>query len=32
WLGLQQAWDLWHAMRSERAAESAQLQPLWGDD
>jgi addiction module HigA family antidote len=23
WLGLQQDWDLWHAMRSKRAAEIA---------
>jgi len=29
WLGLQQDRDLWHAMRSEKAAEIAQLQPLW---
>ncbi len=25
WLGLQQDWDLWHATRSEKAAEIAQL-------
>lgn len=30
WLGLQQDWDLWHAMRSERAAEIAELEPLQG--
>lgn len=28
WLGLQQAWDLWHALRSDEAAEIEQLQPL----
>jgi addiction module HigA family antidote len=28
WLGLQQDWDLWHALRSEDAAEIARLQPL----
>jgi antitoxin HigA-1 len=28
WLGLQQDWDLWHAMRSEAAAEIARLEPL----
>ena len=28
WLGLQQDWDLWHAMRSARAADIANLQPL----
>lgn len=28
WLGLQQDWDLWHALRSADAAEIAQLQPL----
>lgn len=28
WLGLQQDWDLWHAMRSKDAAAIAQLQPL----
>lgn len=28
WLGLQLDWDLWHAMRSEKAAEVAQLEPL----
>ena len=28
WLGLQQDWDLWHAMRSEQAEEIAHLEPL----
>jgi addiction module HigA family antidote len=28
WLGLQQDWDLWHALRSEAAAEIARLEPL----
>lgn len=28
WLGLQQDWDLWHAMRSERASAIAALKPL----
>jgi addiction module HigA family antidote len=28
WLGLQQDWDLWHALRSDEAAEIAHLQPL----
>lgn len=28
WLGLQQDWDLWHAMRSEEAEEIARLEPL----
>jgi addiction module HigA family antidote len=28
WLGLQQDWNLWHAMRNEKAAEIAQLEPL----
>jgi antitoxin HigA-1 len=27
-LGLQQDWDLWHALRSEKAEEIAQLEPL----
>jgi len=30
WLGLQQDWDLWHALRSEKAAAIAQLEPLRG--
>jgi addiction module HigA family antidote len=28
WLGLQSDWDLWHAMRSEDAAEIGRLKPL----
>ena len=28
WLGLQQDWDLWHALRSETAKEIARLEPL----
>jgi addiction module HigA family antidote len=28
WLGLQQDWDLWHAMRSDSAAEIRELEPL----
>ncbi len=28
WLGLQQDWDLWHALRSEGAKEIEQLEPL----
>ena len=28
WLGLQQDWDLWHALRSESAKEIAALKPL----
>jgi antitoxin HigA-1 len=28
WLGLQQDWDLWHAIRSEAAAEINKLEPL----
>ena len=28
WLGLQQDWDLWHALRSEDATKIARLQPL----
>jgi addiction module HigA family antidote len=28
WLGLQQDWDLWHALRSEAANEIAKLAPL----
>ena len=30
WLGLQQDWDLWHALRSDAAAEIARLRPLAG--
>lgn len=28
WLGLQQDWDLWHALRSEQAREISKLKPL----
>lgn len=28
WLGLQQDWDLWHAMHGQGAAEIEQLVPL----
>ncbi len=28
WLGLQQDWDLWHALRSDQAAEIRHLEPL----
>jgi addiction module HigA family antidote len=28
WLGLQQDWDLWHAMHSDQAAEIGRLKPL----
>ncbi|MES1166742.1 MAG: HigA family addiction module antitoxin [Pseudomonadota bacterium] len=28
WLGLQQDWDLWHAMHGQEADEIAQLEPL----
>src|SRR5688572_32193149 len=28
WLGLQQDWDLWHALRSEELKKIAQLKPL----
>lgn len=28
WLGLQQDWDLWHAMRSRQAALIEELEPL----
>ena len=28
WLGLQQDWDLWHAVHSETAAEIERLDPL----
>lgn len=28
WLGLQQDWDLWHALRSSVATDIARLQPL----
>jgi addiction module HigA family antidote len=29
WLGLQQDWDLWHAMRSDRVREIDDLEPLY---
>jgi addiction module HigA family antidote len=28
WLGLQQDWDLWHALRAENAAQIDRLEPL----
>ena len=28
WLGLQQDWDLWHALRSKEAEDIAHLEPL----
>ena len=28
WLGLQQDWDLWHALHSDSASEIARLEPL----
>lgn len=28
WLGLQQDWDLWHALRSDDAAAIARLKPI----
>jgi antitoxin HigA-1 len=28
WLGLQQDWDLWHALRSKEAADIERLEPL----
>jgi len=28
WLGLQQDWDLWHALRSKEAAKISRLKPL----
>jgi antitoxin HigA-1 len=28
WLGLQQDWDLWHAMQGEKASEIESLEPL----
>ena len=28
WLGLQQDWDLWHALRHENAAQINRLEPL----
>jgi addiction module HigA family antidote len=29
WLGLQQDWDLWHAMHSDRVREIDELEPLY---
>jgi addiction module HigA family antidote len=29
WLGLQQDWDLWHLMRSDRVREIDDLEPLY---
>ena len=31
WLGLQQDWDLWHAMHGAGAKEIAALKPIVGD-
>ena len=31
WLGLQQDWDLWHAMNGPAAKQISQLKPLGGD-
>ncbi len=31
WLGLQQDWDLWHALRSEEVQAIAKLEPLEMD-
>jgi antitoxin HigA-1 len=28
WLGLQQDWDLWHALRSKKAVAIARLKPI----
>lgn len=28
WLGLQQDWDLWHALRSKEATQIARLKPI----
>ena len=28
WLGLQQDWDLWHALRDEKTVRIAQLEPI----
>jgi addiction module HigA family antidote len=30
WLGLQQDWDLWHAMRGDGAAAIERLKPIGG--
>jgi len=32
WLGLQMDWDLWHALRSEKSVEIAQLEPVTRTD
>lgn len=32
WLGLQQDWDLWHAMRSPEAEEIWALEPILSDE
>ncbi len=32
WLGLQQDWDLWHAMNSQKAKEIFRLKPILRDD
>ena len=32
WLGLQQDWDLWHAIHSDQAAEIKRLKPLARTD
>lgn len=31
WLGLQQDWDLWHALRSDEAKRISRLKPLTTD-
>jgi len=28
WLGLQQDWDLWHAMKSDQASDISHLEPI----
>ncbi len=32
WLGLQQDWDLWHAMNSHEAKEISRLKPIVRDE
>jgi addiction module HigA family antidote len=32
WLGLQQDWDLWHAMNSREAKEISRLKPIVRDE
>ena len=32
WLGLQQDWDLWHAMNSHAAKEISRLKPILRDE